>query len=125
MELMCHCGNVKIKVANSPATLTSCNCSICHRYGALWGYYKPNEVQLTFMADSLGTSMPSAKSYRFGDECIEFFHCQKCGCLTHYLTTDKVPEPKYGINFRMAPRAEVAEIQVRHFDGADSWTFLD
>jgi hypothetical protein len=35
----CHCGAIKVKVASKPRQLTSCNCSICRRYGTLWGYY--------------------------------------------------------------------------------------
>ena len=34
----CHCGAVKIAVAEAPATVTSCNCSICRRLGTLWAY---------------------------------------------------------------------------------------
>ncbi|AQS40313.1 hypothetical protein Sps_05244 [Shewanella psychrophila] len=125
MELSCHCGNVKITVAHSPEALTSCNCSTCNRYGSLWGYYTPNQVQLSFITDIAGTSVPATKAYRWGEEYIEFHHCQSCGCLTHYVTTDKVPDAKYGINFRMAPITKMKDIKVRHFDGADSWKYLD
>ena len=42
----CHCGAVKVQVPRKPRSLTSCNCSICRRYGTLWAYYKDADVQL-------------------------------------------------------------------------------
>ena len=34
----CHCGAVGVDVPRRPRRLTSCNCSICRRYGTLWAY---------------------------------------------------------------------------------------
>ena len=118
MELNCHCGNIRLSVEQAPETLTSCNCSICNRYGAQWGYYAPEQVEIAAAEDA-------AVSYRWGDGYLDFMHCTVCGCVMHYITTDKASEAKVGINFRMAPLADVRPIQVRHFDGADTWKFLD
>lgn len=82
MQLSCHCGLIQIEVSSVPVQLTSCNCSVCSRYAALWGYYGPAEVNVS--DDKL-----SGRSYLWGDECVEFFHCQECGCITHYLTNKK------------------------------------
>ncbi|WP_394204471.1 GFA family protein [Shewanella waksmanii] len=117
MQLNCHCGNVRITLAHSPSSLTSCNCSICFRFAALWGYYAPADVTIA-VANSV-------TAYQWGDKCIDFFHCDICGCATHYLTTNKVADTKYGINFRMADAKECQAIPVRHFDGADSWQFIE
>jgi len=38
----CHCGAVHIAVAEAPASVKSCNCSICRRLGTLWAYYRPD-----------------------------------------------------------------------------------
>ena len=38
MNLSCYCGAVEIEFQDSPDSpdsLTSCNCSVCNRYGAL------------------------------------------------------------------------------------------
>ena len=43
----CHCGAVRVDVPRKPRRLTSCNCSICRRYGTLWAYYKVSEVEVT------------------------------------------------------------------------------
>jgi hypothetical protein len=41
----CHCGAVRIEVPRRPRMLTSCNCSICRRYGVLWAYYQAADVR--------------------------------------------------------------------------------
>lgn len=115
----CHCGNVQFSVARSPSTLTECNCSICHRYGTRWAYFKPEEVSFSIKQQT--------QSYRWGDEKIDFHHCSTCGCLTHYTATEKGKAviDKIALNSRMCPIDQTKEITIRHFDGADSWTFLD
>ncbi len=118
MILKCHCGNVQLTVEHTPQTLTACNCSVCNRYGSLWGYYTPQQVKVDVQSNEL-------TRYRWGKEHLDFVSCSKCSCLTHYETTENVSEQKVGVNFRMAPQALTAPIKVRHFDGADTWKYLD
>lgn len=118
MNLSCHCGNVKISVDKDPETFTDCNCSLCRRYGSLWGYYDSDNVIINYEAESLGT-------YSWGDKNIDFKHCNKCGCVTHYLTTEKINDDLIGINFRMADPKEIESITIRKFDGANTWRFID
>lgn len=118
MNLICHCGCIKISVNNIPETLTSCNCSICNRYGSLWGYYAPADVSIDCNESALG-------EYKWSDENIEFKHCKSCCCVTHYTTTSKINPPKVGVNFRMAKKSDIQQIRIRHFDGANTWKFLD
>ena len=118
MKLTCHCKNVEIEVAQKPSGLTSCNCSLCNRYAALWGYYSPGDV-------SLRCKNEAVEKYIWGDRCIEFYHCSHCGCVTHYVTTKKVAEPKVAVNFRMTSPNEISSIKIRQFDGADSWKYIN
>lgn len=118
MEMSCHCGNLQLKVAYPPESLNSCNCSICRRYGSLWAYYAPDQVEIA-------AGSQAAVPYRWGEGYLDFMHCPVCGCVTHYTSTDKVEEPKTGVNFRMASPADIQGIRIRHFDGADTWKFLD
>ena len=117
----CHCGNVEISLARLPTSLTSCNCSICNRLGALWGYYKPGEVTVKLENDT-------TVEYKWGDEYIIFHHCPICGCATHYTTTEKLKnehnEERVGINFRIFSLEEIKEIKVKRFDGAKTWKYL-
>ena len=118
MNASCHCGAVKLEISIAPRSLTSCNCSICHRTGALWAYYTRQQVRVNCPTDALS-------AYLWGDRCIEFYHCKVCGCRTHYESIDKDPDSRIAINARMLEPGEIADIPVRHFDGASSWEFLD
>lgn len=110
MQLSCHCGQVQLTLATPPETLTSCNCSICSRYAALWGYFDPKEVSLNELAPS-GQEESAFVGYSHGDKYLVFYHCKRCGCVTHTMTTDKVSEPRIALNFRMAPEALREKIQ--------------
>ena len=61
-----------------------------------------------------------------GEHLLAFCTCPTCGCLTHYRSepgTD--PAERLSVNMRMAPPEAWRDIRVRHFDGAESWAFLD
>lgn len=114
----CHCGAVRIRLEQLPATVTSCNCSICRRYGALWAYSTRNRVELVTDGEALA-------AYSWGDRTIEFCHCRRCGCLTHYESTNKHGRHRFAVNARMLPPEATDSLPVRHFDGARSWTYVD
>ena len=75
----CHCGAVVVEADSLPATVTSCNCSICRRIAGLWAYYKRSQARLIAGHDAVAA----------------------------YVWE------------------EIAPLRVRHFDGADTWTYLD
>jgi len=110
----CHCNAVKVEVPSAPTELTSCNCSICRRTGALWAYYSPKLVQV---------SGPTI-AYRWGDKALDLHHCATCGCITHWTPTDATYD-RMGVNIRMMDPAIVAAARVRRLDGADTWKFFD
>lgn len=116
-ELACHCGAVRIEVDAAPAELTSCNCSICRRTGALLAYYAPRQVRFT-------PSPPATDTYVWGDKSIVFHRCKVCGCFTHWMGADQTYD-RMGVNMRMADPAVLAAARIRPFDGADTWKFLD
>ncbi|MEL6571705.1 MAG: GFA family protein [Pseudomonadota bacterium] len=115
-EGACHCGAVSFVVDDTPARLVSCNCSACRRFGALWFHtLVPN---VTFSATPEATI-----AYAWGDKMLAFQTCKTCGATTHYLPLDG--SERMAVNMRMVDPAAIDGIPVRHFDGADSWTFLD
>ncbi|USD61851.1 aldehyde-activating protein [Vibrio sp. SCSIO 43140] len=114
--LSCHCGNVQLSFESMPESVTSCNCSICRRYAALWGYFSPEDVLVTI-------KKIETKAYRWGDGYIDFQHCSICGCVTHYSSSGKADSSRTAINFRLADN--LANLHIRYFDGADSWQTLD
>ncbi len=117
-EAICHCGNVTLTAAEVPTSVTSCNCSLCSRLGAWWAYYLEPEVTIQV------SGWPQA-AYRWGKERLSFYHCEICGCTTHYtMVTDK-GENRVAINSRMGPKEVISEIPVRYFDGADTRKYLE
>ncbi|WP_434360773.1 aldehyde-activating protein [Parasalinivibrio latis] len=107
----CHCGEVNIVVYQKPQSLTRCNCSLCQRYSAVWGYFKPVDVEIDANTGSLDT-------YCWGDKMINFNRCKTCGCVTHYTLTSKTQNDKVGINFNMGDSSLINEIPIKYFDGA-------
>jgi hypothetical protein len=118
IEASCHCGAVKLRIAEKPEKLTSCNCSICHRLGTLWTYYHPNQVAFV---SGKGTTVP----YIQGDRTLALHHCPTCDCVTHWESIQDEYKDRMGVNARLMKRDDIADVPVRRFDGADTWTYLD
>ena len=115
-DASCHCGAVQFTLLFAPRQITDCNCSICRRYGTLWAYYKPGEVHFTTPEDRTET-------YMWDDQSIRFHHCRTCGCVTHFSSVDPARD-RMGINARMLDPVVVADASLRHFDGADTESYI-
>jgi len=107
----CHCGAVRFTVSR-PAFTVSCNCSICRRYATLWVHAPPATASVN----------GPTQTYEWGDKDLVFHACAICRCITHWSSN---LDDKVAVNVRNCPPDQIADIPVRHFDGADSWTFLD
>ena len=114
----CHCGAVRWELANPPAFLTECNCSICRRLGTLWAHAPASEITLYRDGDA-------TLGYVWGDRLLAFHTCRSCGCTTHWESLSTEENPPMAVNFRMADPAELENLRIRRFDGADSWRYLD
>jgi len=114
----CHCGAVRVEVPRRPRRLTSCNCSICRRYGALWAYYKAFEVRVA------GASGATSE-YSWGDKALRFVRCGNCGCITHWERINPREDARMGVNARNFEPSALASIRVRRLDGASTWKYLD
>jgi hypothetical protein len=114
----CHCGAIRLHVRQLPRTVTSCNCSICRRYGALWAYYKPTSVTIEAPKDGLS-------KYSWNRRIRDYYRCKRCGCVTHYTYQGRQRNSTIGVNAaNFAPPALVG-VRIRHLDGAVSWKLLD
>jgi len=111
----CLCGAVRWDITR-PARVTSCNCSACRRYAALWAYAPPATAHIH--------AAPGATiAYSRGEHSLAFHSCATCGVTTHWAS---LSDEKVAVNLRLADDPAVLDdIPVRHFDGADTWTFLD
>jgi hypothetical protein len=117
IQASCHCGQVRLEIAERPQTLTSCNCSLCRRTGALWAYYTPDQVRIV-------GGLARTAAYVQGDRTLENHHCPTCGCITHWRARDPALV-RMGVNARLMDPGDIAGVHVRRFDGADTWEFLD
>lgn len=118
VEGRCHCGNVSLQVPAITEFGTTCTCSICFRYGVIWGYYRKNEVCVRVSESDLMT-------YRHGDCLIDFNRCAVCGCVTHYCGTENSASETIAVNFRMFEPDLQQKLTLRTFDGARTWKYLE
>ncbi|TMO58062.1 aldehyde-activating protein [Pseudoalteromonas phenolica] len=118
MQASCHCGDVTVELLQPIDLVTSCNCSMCYRYGAVWAYFSPQNVKINSIRSN-------TKTYSHGDKLIDFHHCACCGCITHYTPTELGNADRMAVNLRMFKRDILEQVNIRYFDGADSWTFYE
>jgi hypothetical protein len=114
----CHCGAIRIRVRRISRTLTSCNCSICRRYGALWAYYSARSVRVDAPPGGL-------EKYSWNRRVRAYYRCRKCGCVTHYAYRGRRRSTIVAVNAANFEPALLAGVRIRHLDGAASWKFLD
>lgn len=118
LEGSCHCGNVRIVIPHQPAHAIKCNCSICLRLGALWAQFDAGSV--TFEGHPQHTS-----AYVWGKKTLKTFRCTHCGCVTHWEAITPGTGAGVGVNLNNFDQEMIGATPVRHFDGADSWAYLD
>lgn len=118
IEGTCHCGGVRFAVSEAPATLMRCNCSYCRRAGGLWAHFTTDKVSLTY-------DPANVLRYIWGDKTLAHVSCKICGCTTHWEGISTEAGSRMAVNFNMCDPKAIAGIRVRHFDGADSWDYLD
>jgi hypothetical protein len=105
----CHCGVVQWRMDATPATATACNCSVCSRYGALWGYGCEGE--------GVSVSGPT-QTYVWGRGWLGFHFCAACGNVAYWraLQLDRVGKRRMGFNLRLAPPDAVSALALIHHD---------
>lgn len=109
----CHCGAMRVTLARAPRTVTECNCSLCRKLGTRWGYFAPSEVTIAGDTDT----------YVQGERTLATHRCRICGCVTHWSSLTGLD--RMGVNVRLIDPGRIADVPVRRFDGADTWTYLD
>ena len=114
----CHCGAVEIVYHGTPEKLVSCNCSICRRLAPLWAHGPEGVVAVKAPEGGL-------RRYNWGDRGIDFCACATCNCITHWEGRENATPRPMALNFNLVDPAAIAHLRIRHFDGADSWIFLD
>jgi hypothetical protein len=117
IDASCHCGAIHLEIEAAPETVTDCNCSICRRYGALWAYYRLDQVRI--VAPSGATDI-----YMWDGRTIEFHRCKTCGCVTHWAPIDPSTD-RMAVNARLMAPLVLAAARVRKRDGAGTEEYVD
>lgn len=106
-EGSCHCGAVKLTLADEPQEVAKCNCSICRRLAGLWHYCSPAKCTVT--GELVG--------YQQGDRSLTTWHCPTCASTTHWTAVD--PEyDRMGVNLRMFEPSLWEDLPRKKVDGA-------
>ena len=114
----CHCGAVILTLPSMPESAIKCNCSLCRRLGGLWAYYPLGTVRIEGHPEH-------TVDYIWGDKTLRTIRCKLCGCVTHWEPVNGVSGARHGVNLNnFDPRLQES-VKVRHFDGANTWTFIN
>lgn len=114
MTLTCHCGDVRLTLAGPPGFINECNCTLCAKSGASWGYFHPSEVGVE----------GDTRRYRRADKAdptAEVRFCGVCGATTHFVLTEsavgRFGDTMLGVNMRLAAEENLKGVEVRYPDG--------
>ncbi len=112
----CHCGGAGWTLAGDPGSVTACNCSLCHRYGALWAYdYEGERVSVT----------GHTRAYRRvgkDNPALEILFCPACAGVVAWRELRREDgRTRMAVNIRLAPLEAVAALPIDHFDGLDTF----
>jgi hypothetical protein len=117
MTFSCLCGQVHVTV-EPPAYINECNCTLCSKSGARWGYFHPSDVAVD----------GSTKGYCRADKDdpnAEVHFCAECGSTTHFVLTKgavaKFGNTLMGVNMWLADERDLRGVEVRYPDG-QAWS---
>lgn len=116
IKATCHCGNIVITAEKMLDSVTSCNCSMCYRIGALWAYYTSDQVVIK---ENSNTSV-----YQWGNKLRQYHSCSICGCTTHYKQKRDDGSNRVAINTRMAKPEHFKAVNIRYFDGEKTFQYV-
>ncbi|OBX20734.1 aldehyde-activating protein [Erythrobacter sp. QSSC1-22B] len=118
IELTCLCGQLRVQLAKRPDYIHECNCTLCRKTGARWGYFHPSEASVT------GASKGYSRTDK-SDPAAEVRFCESCGVTTHFILTadaaEKFGNTMMGANMLLAEEADLAGVELRYPDG-QAWS---
>lgn len=109
----CHCGQARITLSRSPASVTQCNCSLCTKTGFRGVYFSSDEL----------TNEGEFDSYVRSDlkqAWLANHRCKTCGTLTHWTPLSDPPHERMGVNARLIDESALEGVPIQEVDGR-SW----
>lgn len=113
MTLTCLCGSVRL-TAPRPGFVHACNCTLCSKTGARWGYFHPDEVDIEGPTTGFARTDKAAPN-------AEVHFCATCGATTHFVLTPAAiaahGNTMLGVNMALAEPGDLAGVELRFPDG--------
>ncbi len=115
----CACGAVELEVKAAPAFINDCNCSLCRKLGAAWGYFPGADVA------TRGDTCSFIRSDK-SSPVAEIHRCSDCGSTVYFKVTQSYqdehgPIDQVGINMKLFDPNDMTGVEVRFPDGL-AWT---
>lgn len=118
LRFSCLCGQLRVELQKRPDFIHECNCTLCSKTGARWGYFSPVDVSVE------GHSLGYCRSDR-DEPNAEVHFCSTCGSTTHFILTksavSKFGNGVMGVNMWLADPHDLNGIELRYPDGR-SWS---
>lgn len=117
MTATCLCGAVTVTVETAPDFIHDCNCNLCRKTGAAWGYYASASASAAGETTAfMRTDKPNAG--------VEVHTCPTCGSTTHFQLAEafKAANPGadvVGVNMKLFASSELNGVEVRYPNGMD------
>ena len=118
LSFSCLCGQLRVELSKRPDYIHECNCTLCRKTGAHWGYFHPSEVKVE----------GAAKGYCRQDKedpAAEVRFCEHCGSTTHFSLTpsavSKFGNTLMGVNMLLADESDLSGLELRFPDG-QAWS---
>jgi hypothetical protein len=115
LKLSCLCGQVKIEIDKKPAYINECNCTLCSKSGARWGYFHPSQVHVE------GATQGYSRDDKT-DPNAQIHFCPRCGATSYFVLTESAisrfgGNSLMGVNMWLANERDLAGIELRYPDG--------
>lgn len=111
----CLCCAVSVTISTRPDFIHDCNCSLCRKAGAGWGYFPSADVRATgeTLAFSRHDKNPPG---------VQVHACKSCGTATHFVLTEAFLKQNEtadltGVNMRIFEPDDLKGVEVRFPDG--------
>ena len=119
LSATCPCGAVELTLNHAPEFINDCDCSLCLRAGAIWGYYNTAETRIT------GATTVYVRDDR-DTPAVETHSCITCNVTTHWHLTESFKQTtddpnKMGVNMRLFKVEDKKGVELRFPDGK-AWT---
>ena len=99
-----------MKLARRPEYVNQCDCSVCLRIGAAWGYFGNGEVTIE---GETGRFQPSD----IAEPGLSFHFCPSCGSTTNWAALAHAPRERMGVNMRLFKPGDLDGLEARFSDG--------